>query len=74
MKNIKYFIQFILIMLLFGIFKILGFKFSKILSGSLMIIFGRFFRSKDIIFSNLSKAFPNFNEIEKKKNFRKDVV
>ncbi len=67
MKNIKYFIQFLLIIFLFGIFKILGLKFSKILSGILMVIFGRFFRSKDIIFSNLSKAFPNLNEIEKKK-------
>ena len=71
MKIVKYFIQFLLIMFLFGAFKILGFKFSKILSGSLMIIFGRFFRSKDLIFSNLSRAFPNLNEIEKKKILEK---
>ena len=71
MKNIKYLLQFFFIMFFFGIFKIIGLKNSKYLSGNLMTLLGPIFRSKKIIFSNLSKAFPNLNDIEKKKILKK---
>ena len=67
MKNIKYILQFICILFLFGIFKVIGLKYSRILSGNLMTFVGPIFRSKSIIFSNLSRAFPNLDEIGKKK-------
>ncbi len=66
MKNFKYFLQFFCILFLFGIFKIVGIKFSRIISENIMVVFGPIFRSKKIIFKNLSIAFPNFNESEKK--------
>ena len=71
MKNIKYFIQFIFVMFFFGIFKIIGLKNSKFLSGNIMILLGPMFRSKKIIFSNLSKAFPNLDNLEKEKILKK---
>ena len=66
MKNLKYFLQFFCILFLFGVFKIVGIKFSRIISENIMVVFGPIFRSKKIIFKNLSIAFPNFNESEKK--------
>ena len=61
MKNIKYFIQFLLIIISFVIFKFLGVKFSSNLSGKIFEKIGPFFRSKKIIHSNIKKAFPNTN-------------
>ena len=71
MKNIKYFLQFIFVIFFFGIFKIIGLKNSKYLSGNLMTLLGPLFRSKKIIFSNLSKAFPNLGDLEKEKILKK---
>ena len=67
MKNIKYFIQFLLIVISFVIFKLLGVKFSSNLSGKIFEKIGPFFRSKRIIQSNIKRAFPNTNleDIEK---------
>ena len=67
MKNFKYFLQFFCILILFGVFKIVGIKFSRIISENIMDVFGPIFRSRKIIFKNLSIAFPNLNENEKKK-------
>ena len=66
MKNLKYFLQFFCILFLFGVFKIVGIKFSRIISENIMVVLGPIFRSKKIIVKNLSIAFPNFNENEKK--------
>lgn len=65
MKNIKYFIQFIIIILLFLIFKILGLKNSSIFSGKIFTLFGPLFRSHNISSQNLSKAFNNMSEKDK---------
>jgi len=67
MKNIKYFTQYILIILLLLFFKIIGHKFALIISSKLFSFFGPLFRSKKIIYSNLSNALPNLNEFEKSK-------
>jgi Kdo2-lipid IVA lauroyltransferase/acyltransferase len=65
MNNIKYFFQFIFIIFLFLIFKLLGLKYSQVLSGSLLSIIGPIFRSNEISNSNLSKAFPNMEDSKK---------
>ena len=67
MKNIKYFTQYILIILLLLFFKIIGHKFALIISSKLFSFFGPLFRSKKIIHSNLTNAFPNLSEFEKNK-------
>ena len=66
MKNLKYFLQFFCILFLFGVFKVVGIKFSRIISENIMVVLGPIFRSKKIIVKNLSIAFPNFDENEKK--------
>ncbi len=66
MKRIRYLIQFICIISLFSIFKLLGIKYSSILSGNIFRIFGPMFRSNKIVFSNLQIAYPNINEDQQK--------
>ena len=64
MKYIKYFIQFILVIISFVIFKLIGPKLSSKLSGKIFEIIGPFFRSKKIVNSNIKKAFPSINSSE----------
>ena len=67
MKKIKYFLQFLGIISLFIIFKIIGLTLSRIFSGYLLSLLGPLFRSKKIIHSNLLTAFPESSEYERKK-------
>ena len=64
MKTIKYFFEFIIISLLFLVYKILGFKMSSFISGKLFEFFGPLFRSKQIIKSNIQRAIPKANSKE----------
>ena len=64
MINIKYFLQFIIIVFLFLIFKILVVRFSSFLSGKLFQTIGPAFRSKEIINNNIKRAFPDLNSKE----------
>jgi len=64
MRLIKYFIQFLMIITLFLIFKILGLKYASYLSSKIISVFGPLFRSKNLISSNILKAFPNLNKDE----------
>ena len=64
MKSIKYFIQFLIIIILFFIFKLLGLRFASYFSGKIVSFFGPFFRSKDLIRSNILKALPNLDKSE----------
>tara|TARA_B110001452_G_C15232538_1_gene426855 strand:+ start:580 stop:1440 length:861 start_codon:yes stop_codon:yes gene_type:complete len=66
MKSVKYFIQFLIIIFFFIIFKILGLKLASSLSGKIISFIGPFFRSKKLIESNIIKALPNLttNEIK----------
>jgi KDO2-lipid IV(A) lauroyltransferase len=64
MSQIKYFIQFIFIYLLFTLFKLIGIKLASNLSSKIISLFGPFFRSKNIINSNILKALPNLNQNE----------
>ena len=66
MRTIIYFIEFILIKILFTIFKLIGYKFSSNLGFLIGIIFGPLFKSKKQIIKNLEKA-----NIQKKQNLKK---
>jgi KDO2-lipid IV(A) lauroyltransferase len=66
MKKIIYFIEFILIKILFFIFKLVGYKFSSNLGFLIGKIFGPLFKSKKQIIKNLEKA-----NIQKKQNLKK---
>ena len=72
MKIIKYFFQFFLILTLFFIFKIVGPKIASNLSSRIFKLIGPFFRSKEIIELNISKALPNLSE-QQLKNMIKNM-
>ena len=61
MKIIKYFLQFLFIIIFFSLFKILGLNISSSLGGKLFEKIGPLFRSKKLIHSNLKKAFPDIS-------------
>ena len=62
MKNLKYFLQFIIIIFLFAIFKLIGLKYSSFFSSRFFMLIGPLFRSKNLCHSNLSRALPDLNE------------
>ena len=70
MKYIKYFIQFSLTIFVFLIFKIIGPNLSSKISGKIFELIGPFFRSKQIIHSNLRRGIPEINA-ENLKNITK---
>ena len=67
MKYVKYFLQFILVITSFFIFKILGPNLSSNISGKIFEYVGPFFRSKKIIHSNIKRAISNINSEDLKK-------
>ena len=67
MNSVKYFIQFLIIIIFLLIFKILGLKLASRFSSIIISLIGPFFRSKKIIESNILKAIPNLNQNEIKK-------
>ena len=62
MNKIKYFFQFLIVIIMFFIFKLLGLRLSSYLGGKVFQIIGPFFRSKNLIHQNIMKAFPNIDE------------
>ena len=66
MRKIIYLIEFILIKILFFIFKLIGYKFSSNLGFLIGVVFGPLFKSKELIIKNLEKA-----NIQKQKNLKK---
>jgi len=66
MKQIKYLFQFIIIILFFLIFKILGLKISKIISSFIFKKVGPLFKSRIISDTNLIKVFPKFDNNQRK--------
>ena len=71
MKNFKYFIQFLFILLLFGVYKILGLRLSLLISNFIFTLLVPIFRSNKISELNLSFAFKDFNKTEKNKIIKK---
>ena len=72
MKYIKYFLEYICIVILFAIFKLLGYKISSEIGYYIGKTFGPFFRSKKIIKNNLIK-FDDSLTPEKIKNISKEM-
>ena len=72
MSNFKYFIQFILIVPFFLLFKLIGLNTASFLGGKLFEIIGPFFRSKYVIHSNIKKAFPKIS-LKDTKNISKQM-
>ena len=66
MKNIRYFFEYIIISLLFILFKFIGYQNSSNIGAKIGKIFGPIFRSKNIIKKNLEYAGIK-NESEQKK-------
>ena len=62
MKIIKYFFEFLIIIILFIIFKILGMKFASNFGSFIGGSLGPFFRSKKKITLNIKKALPETSE------------
>ena len=62
MKSIKYFFQFLIVLLFFLIFRIIGLKNASNFSCKIFYIIGPFFRSREVIKSNILKAFPNLDQ------------
>ena len=67
MKLIKHTFEFLIIISLFLIFKLVGLRISQIIASFLFKNFGPLFRSKKTSFANLSIAFPNLNDPQKNK-------
>ena len=63
MKYIKYFLQFLLAIISFIIFRILGPNLSSSISGKIFEFVGPFFRSKELINSNIRRAIPTIEEV-----------
>ena len=61
MKLLKYFFQFLLVIISFSLFKILGPNISSNIGGIIFEKVGPLFRSKKIIHSNIKKAIPDIN-------------
>ena len=66
MKNIKYFLQFLIVITLFTLFKFLGLKLSSKLSSYIMYIFGPLFRSNRTADNNIKRALPKSTNKERK--------
>ena len=71
MNNLKYFIQYILIIFLLLIFKLLGIRYARILSGKIFTLIGPLFRSNELSHKNLLRAFPKSDFDERKKILKK---
>ena len=71
MKTFKYFLEFLVIILLLLIYRILGIKISSFLSGKLFAIVGPLFRSKKIIHKNLALALKEESNIKIKEYEKK---
>ena len=72
MKKINYFIQYVLILILFSIFKILGIKLSLIISSSIFRLLGPVIKKNKISRQNLSYVFKNISN-QSKKNIIKSM-
>ena len=64
MKKIKYIIEFFFIIILFLIFKLLGYKIASNFGSFVVLTFGPIFRSKKIIRNNIQKSLSLTNDKE----------
>jgi len=62
MKIIRYFLEFVIVIIFFLIFKIIGLKLSSDFGEIIGKYFGPLFRKKSIAKKNILIAFPDLNE------------
>ena len=67
MTQIKYFFQFLFVIIFFSFFKIFRYRISSYLSGKLFEIIGPFFRSRELILKNIKRAYPEIDLKSSKK-------
>jgi len=67
MKTIKYFFEFISVISLFCIFKIIGLKNASSLGGLIGVLFGPLFRSKKITKQNIKNGLGEINNVDEEK-------
>ena len=68
-KKVKYLFQFIAILFLFSLFKLLGLKNSRLFASKIFVYCGHFFRSNVKTITNIEIAFPNTDQ-----NFKKKII
>ena len=64
---LKVFLHRLFVILSFIIFKILGPNLSSSISGKIFELIGPNFRSKEVVKSNIKKAFPNINSSDRQR-------
>ena len=70
MNKIKYFFQFIIIIFIFSIFKILGLKISSFIGGKLFQIIGPVFRSKNFMSNKIEFISSRLEVLNEEKLFK----
>ena len=71
MKHLKYFLEFLIISILFLIFRIVGYRFASNFGNLIGKLLGPIFRSKEIIKKNIKIFSPTIKENEIKKIIKK---
>tara|TARA_B100001093_G_scaffold501069_1_gene552294 strand:- start:2752 stop:3624 length:873 start_codon:yes stop_codon:yes gene_type:complete len=66
-NKFKYFLQFSIIALLLILFKLIGLKFSRLISAKILSSIGPIFKSRIITATNINQVFPKQKEVFKKK-------
>ncbi len=67
MKKVKQKFEYLLILFFYYFSRIIGLRFSSLLGGVILYVYGKFSSKNNIAFYNLNKIFPNKNRKEKKK-------
>ena len=71
MKQILYLVEFIIILILFIIFRLMPINFVSVIGGKLFQIIGPFSKSHNTAIKNFKKVFYELNVEEVKKNISK---
>ena len=74
MKSIKYFFEFVFVISLFCLFKIIGLKNASNLGSILGITIGPLFRSKNLIKENIKIGLGDIDKKKRKRNYFEHVV
>ena len=72
MKKIKYFVQYLVILFFFGIFKLIGLNNSRNISAWIFVKLGSFMKKNRILNQNLSNVYKNMDQ-QKKIEIAKNV-
>ena len=65
MKKIKYFVQYLVILFFFGIFKLIGLNNSRNISAWIFVKLGSFMKKNRILNQNLSNVYKNMDQQKK---------